>query len=127
MSKHPPSHKLKTSIKGLGLIFILLLTLIGFTSVQLPEQFGPDDLGIFKSHTAVQLLPCLLMGESLLSFLYGIFVSILVLELLQSHIGEKRFSDIITEFNNLVDVHYSPTALSRAVFFAFCFDKVNRS
>lgn len=127
ISKHPPSHKLKTSLKGLGLIFILLLTLVGFTLGQLPEQSDLNDLCTVESHPATPPTPCLAMGASFYSFQCGMFALIRVLQLLQSHIGEKRFSNIIIQFNNVVVMQYSHDGSLWGRLFAFCFDKVNRS
>ena len=82
-----------------GLIFILLLSVIGLAFIQYGELFEFDDFrSTASSAVAWAIRPFLIMPSS--AFELGILVMILFFEYLRSHIGEKRFAGWMIELNN---------------------------
>lgn len=94
--------------------FILLLTVLSLVFMPSGQLFEDGSFLFTESSPApwtVMLFP--LMSAS-------VIVISLVLECLQSHIGEKRFADGIIELNNSSFIaQFSMAALYRAAFFVF--------
>jgi hypothetical protein len=114
-----------------GLVFILLFALMSFAIVQLEETFEHDDISPMGDLTGSWPMEYLSPKSLPLGLELGVFVTIMRLEYLRSHIGEKRSASPIMNGSNLsLFARFSKTALFySAVFFilsALFVDDVNR-
>ena len=115
LSKKPDQNN--NAITGLILgvfILLLLLTLINFALASMGEQFefDEDDLGLLDLDTLQPILAHLYFAALILGFEPGVFPTILRLEYLRSHIGEKRPASAIIQVNHsLFRVLFPWTAL----------------
>jgi hypothetical protein len=79
-------------ITGAVLLFVLL-ALISFALAISGDQFDDDDLPFFEGGNIPWFAAYLFPGSLLLGFDMGVTITIMRLEYLNSHIGEKRPSD----------------------------------
>ena len=93
-----------------GVLLILLLTLLSFAMDFSGSQFDNDDPSFFEIGTIPWFAGYLFLGSLLLGFEREVYITILRLEYMNSHIGEKRPSDRRIQF----DVH---SCLSRTTRF----------
>lgn len=117
---HHNLNRLAVLIMG-GLVLVLLLTLLGLAMAPLGEQLDNDDSSFLALVTTNGSIGRLFSVSMLLGLELGVFVTIMRLEYLQSHIGEKRPSNQTVKSNKF-SFHgfFSLTALwYRAVFFLF--------
>ena len=85
-----------------GFILVLLLTVPSFALVSMEEQFesDEDDLGFSDLGIINLLLAHFVVAALVLGFELGVSPTMLRLEYLKSHIGEKRPASAIIQINN---------------------------
>jgi hypothetical protein len=107
----------RTTILIIGVVLlILLLTLMSFALSSSGEQFD-DDLPFFEIGTITWFESQLFLGPLLLGFELGVTLTIMRLEYLNSHIGEKRPSDRRIAFAMLSRLFRATRFLLRSVVF----------
>lgn len=96
------SHNKRTTILIIGgVLLILLLTLMSFALDSSGSQFDNDDQSFFDIGTIAWFAGYLFLGSLLLGFQREVYITIMRLEYMNSHIGEKRPSGRKSQF----DIH----------------------
>jgi hypothetical protein len=103
-----------------GVVFILLFTLMSFALIQMEESFDHDDISLMGGNTTTWSVRYLFSGSFLLGFELGVFATIMRLEYLTSHIGEKRSASWTMGVNNSsLFARFSVTVLFHRTVFSF--------
>jgi hypothetical protein len=104
-----------------GVVFILLSILMSFALVQLEELFDYEDISLIGGDIVIWATISLFSRPLPLGLELGVFTTIMRLEYLRGHIGEKRFASWAIRTNNLsLFARFSKTTLFySAVFFLF--------
>jgi len=96
---------------------------ISFALAPAWEELDDDDFSFLDGNTVTCITMDLFFGSLLLGFELGVFATIMRLEYLTSHIGEKRPADLIIKLtSSLIRARFAMTALfTSAVILFFCF------
>ena len=117
--RHKSKHLIILIVLG-GLIVILSSILIGLALIESAELVGYEDISLLEGRTPLWTIEFLYSGSLSFVLELGVFVSIMRLEYLRSHIGEKRIADAAGTNGFSLGARYLKTALvSRAVFCLF--------
>jgi hypothetical protein len=73
-----------------GMVFVLLLTLVGFAFLQAEGLSDYDDLSIIDGDALIRGMESVFLASLSVSFALAVFANVLRLEYLKGHIGEKR-------------------------------------
>jgi len=73
-----------------GMVFVLLLILVGIAFLQAEGLSDYDDLSIIHGDARIREMESVFFASLSVSFALAVFANVLRLEYLKSHIGEKR-------------------------------------
>jgi len=116
------------------LVFILLFTLMSFALVQLEELFDYEDLSLVGGDLVSWTILSFSSKPLSLGLELGVFTTIMRLEYLRGHIGEKHFASHAVRTNNLslferllkTALFYSAVFSIFSAFFADSGDKLTK-